>query len=142
VLRGPLAPFLCEEFHLTDTQQGLLVAVPLLGGSLFRPLLGVLGDRIGGRRAGLIGLALQFRAMHVSRGQVRQRARPEVLVFDAQATSRTGADWSSSICLSCTLCRGPPTSPTPEHRRSARRVSTMGTLTTGDSARVFQRAIR
>jgi nitrate/nitrite transporter NarK len=58
VLRGPLAPFLCEEFHLTDTQQGLLVAVPLLGGSLFRPLLGVLGDRIGGRRAGLIGLAL------------------------------------------------------------------------------------
>jgi NNP family nitrate/nitrite transporter-like MFS transporter len=58
VLLGPLAPFLREEFGLTATEQGLLVAVPLLGGSLFRPLLGMLGDRIGGRRAGLIGLTL------------------------------------------------------------------------------------
>ena len=58
VLLGPLAPFLREQFRLTPTQQGLLVAVPLLGGSLFRPLLGTLGDRIGGRRAGLLGLAL------------------------------------------------------------------------------------
>jgi nitrate/nitrite transporter NarK len=30
---------------LTATEQGLMVAVPLLGGSLFRPLLGTLGDR-------------------------------------------------------------------------------------------------
>jgi NNP family nitrate/nitrite transporter-like MFS transporter len=58
VLLGPLAPFLREQFGLTSTQQGLMVAVPLLGGSLFRPILGTLGDRIGGRRAGLIGLAL------------------------------------------------------------------------------------
>jgi MFS transporter, NNP family, nitrate/nitrite transporter len=34
------------------------VAVPLLGGSCFRPLLGLCGDRIGGRRAGLIGMTL------------------------------------------------------------------------------------
>jgi NNP family nitrate/nitrite transporter-like MFS transporter len=58
VLLGPLAPYLREQFGLTATQQGLLVAVPLVGGSLFRPPLGMLGDRIGGRRAGLIGLAL------------------------------------------------------------------------------------
>jgi NNP family nitrate/nitrite transporter-like MFS transporter len=58
VLLGPLAPFLRDEFQLTATQQGLVVAVPLLGGSLFRPLLGLAGDRIGGRRTGLIGLAL------------------------------------------------------------------------------------
>ena len=58
VLMGPLAPFLREQFGLTATQQGLLVAVPLLGGSLFRPLLGILGDRIGGRRAGLLALGL------------------------------------------------------------------------------------
>jgi NNP family nitrate/nitrite transporter-like MFS transporter len=58
VLLGPLAPFLREEFHLTATSQGLLVAIPLLGGSFFRPLLGMAGDRIGGRRTGLIGLAL------------------------------------------------------------------------------------
>src|SRR5712691_9189378 len=58
VLLGPLAPFLREQFGLTATQQGLLVAVPLLGGSLFRPVLGILGDRIGGRRAGLLALGL------------------------------------------------------------------------------------
>jgi NNP family nitrate/nitrite transporter-like MFS transporter len=58
VVLGPLAPFLRDQFGLTATQQGLLVSVPLLGGSLFRPILGALGDRIGGRRAGLLGLAL------------------------------------------------------------------------------------
>ncbi len=58
VLLGPLAPFLREEFGLTATQQGLIVAVPLLGGSCFRPLLGLCGDRLGGRRAGLLGLTL------------------------------------------------------------------------------------
>lgn len=58
VLLGPLAPFLRAELRLTATQQGLLVAVPLLAGSFFRPLLGMLGDRIGGRRAGLIGLSV------------------------------------------------------------------------------------
>ncbi|HEX6463031.1 MAG TPA: MFS transporter [Vicinamibacterales bacterium] len=58
VLLGPLAPFLRDELRLTATQQGLLVAVPLLGGSLFRPALGMLGDRLGGRKAGLIGLGL------------------------------------------------------------------------------------
>jgi len=58
VLLGPLAPFLGEQMHLTATQKGLLTAIPLLGGSLFRPALGVLGDRIGGRNAGLLGLCL------------------------------------------------------------------------------------
>jgi MFS transporter, NNP family, nitrate/nitrite transporter len=58
VLLGPLAPFLREEFGLSATEQGLLTAIPLLGGSLFRPIFGTLGDRIGGRKAGLIGLSL------------------------------------------------------------------------------------
>lgn len=58
VLLGPLAPFLREDLSLTATEQGLLVAVPLLGGSFFRPILGALGDRIGGRRTGLLGLGL------------------------------------------------------------------------------------
>src|SRR6476620_3332636 len=62
VILGPLAPFLRQEFHLSATKQGLLVAVPLLGGSLFRPVLGILPDRIGGRRAGLIGLTLTVAA--------------------------------------------------------------------------------
>jgi NNP family nitrate/nitrite transporter-like MFS transporter len=58
VLLGPLAPFLREELGLTATQQGLLTAIPLLGGSLFRPVLGLLADRIGGRLTGLFGLVL------------------------------------------------------------------------------------
>ena len=63
VLLGPLAPFLRQPFTMSATQQGLLVAIPLLGGSCFRPLLGLLGDRIGGRRAGLIGLSLTIAAL-------------------------------------------------------------------------------
>ena len=63
VLLGPLAPFLRDEFGLTATQQGLLTAVPLLGGSVFRPVLGILGDRVGGRRAGVIGLSLTLVAL-------------------------------------------------------------------------------
>ncbi len=58
VLLGPLAPFISDRFHLTATQKGLLTAIPLLGGAFFRPILGLLGDRLGGRRAGLLGLAL------------------------------------------------------------------------------------
>jgi NNP family nitrate/nitrite transporter-like MFS transporter len=63
VILGPLAPFLRQQFGMSATEQGLLVAVPLLGGSLFRPILGVLADRIGGRRAGLFGLSLTIVAI-------------------------------------------------------------------------------
>ena len=63
VLLGPLAPFLRDEFGLTATQQGLLTAVPLLGGSVCRPVLGILGDYVGGRRAGVIGLSLTLVAL-------------------------------------------------------------------------------
>ena len=65
VLLGPLAPFLRDDLGLSATQQGLVTAIPLLGGSLFRPLLGTLGDRIGGRRAALIGMALTIAALLV-----------------------------------------------------------------------------
>lgn len=58
VLFGPITPFIAEQMHLSATQKGLLTAVPLLGGSFFRPVLGLLADRIGGRRAGLTGLSL------------------------------------------------------------------------------------
>jgi MFS transporter, NNP family, nitrate/nitrite transporter len=58
ILLGPLAPFMREELGLSATAQGLITAIPLLGGSLFRPPLGAVGERIGGRRTGLIGLAI------------------------------------------------------------------------------------
>ena len=58
VLLGPLAPFLSEQLKLTPYQKGLLTAIPLLGGALFRPALGILGERFGERRTGLLGLTL------------------------------------------------------------------------------------
>jgi len=58
VLLGPMAPFLRDDLGLSATGQGLLTAIPLLGGSLFRPILGGIADRIGGRRTGLIGMVL------------------------------------------------------------------------------------
>ncbi len=58
VLFGPMTPFIAEQIHISATQKGLLTAIPLLGGSFFRPILGLLADRIGGRRAGLVGLTL------------------------------------------------------------------------------------
>ena len=60
VLLGPLAPFLREDLGLTATGQGLVTAIPLLGGSLFRPLLGALADRIGGRRTAVSTIAWPY----------------------------------------------------------------------------------
>src|SRR5437016_4733068 len=57
VLLGALAPFLSEMLKLTPYQKALLTAIPLLGGALFRPVLGFLGERFGERRTGLFGLA-------------------------------------------------------------------------------------
>lgn len=56
VLFGPVTPFIADQMHLSATQKGLLTAIPLLGGSFFRPIMGLLADRIGGRRAGITGL--------------------------------------------------------------------------------------
>jgi NNP family nitrate/nitrite transporter-like MFS transporter len=58
VLLGPLAVFIAEDYHLNAAQKGLLVALPLLGGSVLRLVLGTLADRIGARKTALIGLAL------------------------------------------------------------------------------------
>ncbi len=60
VILGPLGPFIGESLNLSATQKGLLTAVPLLGGSLFRPILGWMTERIGGRRTGLAGLGVSL----------------------------------------------------------------------------------
>jgi NNP family nitrate/nitrite transporter-like MFS transporter len=58
VLLGLLAPFLSQQFQMTPYQKGLLTAIRLLRGALFRPVLGVLGERFGERKTGLLGLTL------------------------------------------------------------------------------------
>src|SRR5258708_20053256 len=44
--------------QLSDSQKGLLVAVPVLGGALLRLVLGPLAGHIGAKKTALIGLAL------------------------------------------------------------------------------------
>jgi NNP family nitrate/nitrite transporter-like MFS transporter len=58
LLPGALANAIVPDFGLTDAQKGLMVAVPLLGGAVLRLVLGLLADRMGARRAGLLGMAL------------------------------------------------------------------------------------
>lgn len=54
VLVGALGVFIADDFGLTATQKGFMVAVPLLGGSLVRMAVGVLVDRFGPRRVGFV----------------------------------------------------------------------------------------
>ncbi len=58
ILPGALANFIVPEFGLSDSQKGLLVAVPLLGGALLRLVLGLLADHLGARRTGILGMCL------------------------------------------------------------------------------------
>ncbi len=58
VLLGALANSIVPDFGLNEAQRGLMLAIPLLGGSLLRLVLGVLTDHIGARRTALVGLSL------------------------------------------------------------------------------------
>lgn len=57
-LMGALGTFIAADFGLSGTEKGLMTATPILAGSCFRLILGPLGDRFGGRRAGLAGMTL------------------------------------------------------------------------------------
>ena len=58
VLLGVLGIFVAKDFNLTPGQKGLLVALPILGGSLVRLPMGLLVDRIGPKRTGILGQLL------------------------------------------------------------------------------------
>src|SRR5947199_8467928 len=58
VLIGALGVFIAQDFGLSATQKGFLVAVPLLGGSLFRVGIGILSDQYGPRRIGFTSMLL------------------------------------------------------------------------------------
>ncbi len=55
VLLGPLGVAIAKDFGLTPAQKGLMVAVPVLSGALLRLVNGVLVDRIGPKKTGIIG---------------------------------------------------------------------------------------
>lgn len=58
VLIGALGTFIARDFDLGATAKGLVVAIPILGGSLLRLPMGVLADHIGSKRTALLGMGL------------------------------------------------------------------------------------
>jgi MFS transporter, NNP family, nitrate/nitrite transporter len=58
VLLGPLGVQIAAELHLNAAQKGLMVAVPILAGALLRVVNGVLVDRIGPKRTGVLGQSI------------------------------------------------------------------------------------
>src|ERR1700674_4428284 len=57
VLLGALGIYIAADLKLSPVQQGLMVAIPTLSGSLLRIVIGLLSDRIGGKVVG-IGMLL------------------------------------------------------------------------------------
>src|SRR6476661_2464669 len=53
VLLGALGIFVSDAVGLDAGQKGMMVAIPVLTGSLLRLPLGILSDRVGGRRVGI-----------------------------------------------------------------------------------------
>jgi NNP family nitrate/nitrite transporter-like MFS transporter len=58
VMCGALSLYITKDFGLTDTQKATMVAIPTLGGSLLRIPMGMLADRIGSKKTGIIGMFL------------------------------------------------------------------------------------
>lgn len=56
VMIGALGIFITDEFGLTPAQKGMLVSIPLLGGTLLRIPMGILSDKYGSRRVALTGM--------------------------------------------------------------------------------------
>lgn len=58
VLLGSLGAYVASELNLSAAQKGLMVALPPLGGAVFRLVLGSFAERYGLKRVGLCSLAL------------------------------------------------------------------------------------
>jgi NNP family nitrate/nitrite transporter-like MFS transporter len=58
VMLGPLAVLIAKDFNLDAAQKANLVALPALGGSILRLVLGYLTDRIGPKKTGTLGMIL------------------------------------------------------------------------------------
>lgn len=58
VMIGALGVFVSEEFGLGPAEKGMLVSVPLLGGTLLRIPMGILSDKFGSRKIALLGMGI------------------------------------------------------------------------------------
>ncbi|KRF51867.1 MFS transporter [Bacillus sp. Soil745] len=60
VLLGALGVYITKDFGLSPAEKGLIVAIPILGGSFFRIVLGFLTDRIGPRKTAIGGMLVSM----------------------------------------------------------------------------------
>jgi MFS transporter, NNP family, nitrate/nitrite transporter len=60
VLLGALGIFIAQELKLSPAEKGMMVAIPILSGSLLRVPIGLLSDRYGGKRVGVAMLVFLF----------------------------------------------------------------------------------
>src|SRR3954470_10098526 len=60
VLLGALGIFIAQDLKLSPAEKGMMVAIPILSGSLLRVPSGLLSDRYGGKRVGIAMLAFLF----------------------------------------------------------------------------------
>ncbi len=58
VILGATGTFIVEDLNLTPAQKGMMVGIPVLGGALLRIPMGLLADRFGGKKIGMIGMVL------------------------------------------------------------------------------------
>jgi NNP family nitrate/nitrite transporter-like MFS transporter len=58
MILGSTGTFIAEHLELTSAEKGLMVAIPVLGGALLRIPMGLLADRLGGKKMGIIGMIL------------------------------------------------------------------------------------
>ncbi len=77
-------------------KKGLMVAVPLLGGSLLRLVLGLLTDYIGGRRTALLGMTLT--AIPLLLGWLWANSFPEILLV-GMLLGVAGASFAAALPL-------------------------------------------
>jgi MFS transporter, NNP family, nitrate/nitrite transporter len=79
-LLGPLQIQIAQTLALTTEQRGLMVATPILAGAILRVFMGMLADRIGAKRAGLIGQVCVIASLLVA-WRLGLHSLPQVLLF-------------------------------------------------------------
>ncbi len=63
ILLGPLGVFIAHDLGLSASEKGLMVAIPVLSGAILRIVMGLMVDRIGAKRTGLIGQVVVIAAI-------------------------------------------------------------------------------
>jgi len=122
-LLGPMQVQIAQALALDTQQRALMVAIPILCGAVLRLFLGLLADRIGARRAGLLAQVLVIVALAVA-WRVGVHSFAQVLLLGLML-GVAGASFAVALPLAS---RWYP----PEHQGTA-----MGIAGAGNSGTVF-----